>query len=1240
LQLDESSVDEITTIQNISEVLKTNIVQEGAFNNWHSNPDYAKHLLIVEATRLYLKEIAPRRRPRKLHEGHDESGYSKIANVGYWLMNYAETASTDDDSLLKILNSFSRVGNELTRIGEDSSFQTINDLIDHYETRANDSMNDDADRRHAKQDIHALRVGLKLYNKHHDSDELDMSASDKMTETDDGMSDVDPEFAQRFPELVGLAKKYGIGGDSSESDTVITDEGNEFSGALAAARSAHKDKFTVGNKQYTVKENESSNTLVQPTFMKPVDLAAFENASKSWLTTNPSATDIEGLNQYINDFNKIAWDTTSAARRQASMGVLQYITDHPGSGKTITNESASRLTHKDKIKVRSKQYTINESASKGRAAGKRIAESHMQKHDYQASMARSELYRNAKYAMDMLKMVRPDEDIEPWIAAALTTDAMYLDKIYHYLDYYTKFEPDQLPGRIEQPDFSELSEDDSEIEEATGSVARANLVQIFEYSVKLFHMIQPGDKLEGWVAMKLTTASEGISSAKHYLDYKNFERHAAEHFDLAESRRYGLREAVARKDFKLVTDLIKRHSDAGARHHMAKHHADVFAKMDPKFNRGMFFTAANAKEQPKHADSYTSSSKQKKKTVHEAFDNAEQDLQQAETLIAAKSISDDLQTMAEKVARMGVDELMPLVDTMKTQFGPEIADAYNTVMKAQLDALLTATQDAKDQSDDAVIALQNGGMPGGGTDIETMPAEIEPGAEADMAAPEDEESDGLGTTPSAAGGGEPLGRAKKSAPPAPGGAPAELAETRRRRLGEKWDTDMKTAEKDKGKWDGWTLAKLKARHKTLMDKATRTAAEQTEVKQINFAIRAKQKDKFGKIDEGALGTIAKLLAALGVAGAAYMGMSSAKDTPLGEALAAAAARGDQYAAEELGRLDAYADVGNFQQLQNLRDTYLNGTGSAYGKPATAPVNEGTAKRDNRAERAGRKVAKDIEYDERKKDGIHGAKRGAEDSKAERAGRRVAKDIEHDEKVNEAKKAKPDFLDIDKDGDKKESMKKAVADKAKTTTKKVAEAKAQSPYAIGMWQAKKEAGMNPDKPAKDLPKKVITRGHRIARGIDKTDESVTRLGGLLETARKSKMQLESLLAKHRAEFAAMVNEGRTQDVLMQGQGLEGDVLQNKINEMASMVTKLEDQIHAYNADSRRQMKEAIAQERKAYRFAQAKAANPWGVMVESANGGRDYKFFKDQQARDYWVQLNGNVKAKLIGPAHFDRAASN
>jgi hypothetical protein len=64
--------------------------------------------------------------------------------------------------------------------------------------------------------------------------------------------------------------------------------------------------------------------------------------------------------------------------------------------------------------------------------------------------------------------------------------------------------------------------------------------------------------------------------------------------------------------------------------------------------------------------------------------------------------------------------------------------------------------------------------------------------------------------------------------------------------------------------------------------------------------------------------------------------------------------------------------------------------------------EKTSTRDSHAERAGRKVAKDIEYDEKKKDGIHGKKRGSEDDKAEKAGKRVTKDIEYDEKKKEKK----------------------------------------------------------------------------------------------------------------------------------------------------------------------------------------------------------------------------------------------
>jgi hypothetical protein len=77
-----------------------------------------------------------------------------------------------------------------------------------------------------------------------------------------------------------------------------------------------------------------------------------------------------------------------------------------------------------------------------------------------------------------------------------------------------------------------------------------------------------------------------------------------------------------------------------------------------------------------------------------------------------------------------------------------------------------------------------------------------------------------------------------------------------------------------------------------------------------------------------------------------------------------------------------------------------------GYSVTALEEESTDKKDNRAERAGKRVTKDIEYDEKKKDGIHGKKRGAEDDRAEKAGKKVAKDIEYDDKKDEVKEDEP------------------------------------------------------------------------------------------------------------------------------------------------------------------------------------------------------------------------------------------
>ena len=966
LTLDESTIDELAALHDSSEIVKNSIVSESAFNSWHSNPTYTKHMLIMEAVRLYLTEIAPRRRPKHLRES-DETALSEshITKVGRWMMDFAEKANTKDDKLLAMLNSFGRVGEDLVRVGQPFAPKTLKDLIAYYEARVGDTNDDEDDRRQAKENLMALRMGHKMYDKHHAKKTEESAPVDE--ETVAHMADAGAASHDMDPELAALMKKYGVAGGET------LDEMPSPRAMARAARSWADSKMNRDRK------------------LNRIDRTPGEGNSKEELR----ATASDAIQDFLQRGGKI--------KKVAS----EEITDE---GNEFTGAlAAAKAAHKDEFEVDGKTYKVNEQMTSRLA--KALNEEHMQHHDYQASMARSELYRNAKYGMDMLKMIRKEDEIEPWIAACLTKAAMNLDKIYHYMDYYQHAEPGVLGEDAPMADYSMDDEDmgsDEELGETSGSIARMNLLEIVEYSIKLFQMIQPGDHLEGWVAMKLTKASEGISSSKHFLDYKAFERHAGEDVGLEEGR-YGL---VAR-------------------------------------------------------------------ILREAAETPEQDLQQAQTLIAAKSISDDLQSMAEKVARMGVDDLMPLVDTMKTQFGPEAADAYNEVMKAQLEELLQSVQTAKDQSDDAVLALQGGGIPGqGASDIENVG--MEPGAA------EPEMGDGTGTMPAAAGGEEPLGRAKKEVPDEeiPG-----LAEGRKK-VAEKWGTEMHTAEKDKGKWDGYTIAELKAKKKKLMDKEERSAAEQKTVKQIDFAIRAKQKDKFGAIKKES-------------------------------------------------------------------------------------VDEAKSK--------GKKPDADG-------DGI------------------------------------PDWAD------------KHPHKKGGKEDRKVSEAKSKSPFAIGMWQAKKEAGMDPDKPAHDLPKKVVKKAHEIGKKIEGTDESIARLGKLVEKAQRGKRKYEADLAEHRAEFANRLAEGKVKDLLKSGQGLEGDLLEKKIAEVTAMAADLNNQIRVLEADSNAKLLAAIKEERKAARFATAKSTKPWGVMYES-QGTRKTKFFEDQKARDYWAQLNESLNPALINPEHFDRVAA-
>lgn len=94
----------------------------------------------------------------------------------------------------------------------------------------------------------------------------------------------------------------------------------------------------------------------------------------------------------------------------------------------------------------------------------------------------------------------------------------------------------------------------------------------------------------------------------------------------------------------------------------------------------------------------------------------------AQTLLAAQDISDRLQKIAEQSAKMGVEDLMPLVDVMKRQFGIEIAQSFNEIVKAQLDTLLQTAITAKDATDNAIMSLQSGQVPTAATDLDSAKA--------------------------------------------------------------------------------------------------------------------------------------------------------------------------------------------------------------------------------------------------------------------------------------------------------------------------------------------------------------------------------------------------------------------------------------------------------------------------------------------------------------------------------------
>jgi len=84
----------------------------------------------------------------------------------------------------------------------------------------------------------------------------------------------------------------------------------------------------------------------------------------------------------------------------------------------------------------------------------------------------------------------------------------------------------------------------------------------------------------------------------------------------------------------------------------------------------------------------------------------ETELEKAELVIASKAITDKLQDIAEDLAKMEADDIMPMGDSFRTAFGPQIAQQFSSVSTAKIRELVTAISDAKDAIGNEILRME------------------------------------------------------------------------------------------------------------------------------------------------------------------------------------------------------------------------------------------------------------------------------------------------------------------------------------------------------------------------------------------------------------------------------------------------------------------------------------------------------------------------------------------------------
>ena len=142
--------------------------------------------------------------------------------------------------------------------------------------------------------------------------------------------------------------------------------------------------------------------------------------------------------------------------------------------------------------------------------------------------------------------------------------------------------------------------------------------------------------------------------------------------------------------------------------------------------------------------------------VSEATPMMEDEVGEAEALMAAQDMVDRIQGMLEDVGEMLNEELPPLTDSLRRSAGADAAASFNSSSSETLNSLLEACRSSREAMANSVAGL-SGGEPTTMGDIKTA----EPDAESNLDDDDEVDLDDFESSDAAIGGDEPLGRAKR-----------------------------------------------------------------------------------------------------------------------------------------------------------------------------------------------------------------------------------------------------------------------------------------------------------------------------------------------------------------------------------------------------------------------------------------------------------------------------------------------